>query len=281
MFSLFKRYSNIKMKIKRLSSNLKSGGYKSFFHGEGIEFADLKSYDYGDDIRYLDWLGLARTGEANVKLFVQEKSLDIFLLCDTSASMSVGGKKKGEILTEIVEFFVTIAQFQQHSLGVGFFHSQLYQYFPMKSGKKHVLRILNYARNLDFSHKNTSLDDVIKDFLTRHRKRSLCFLISDFYDDNYQDSLRTLCWHHDVVLLCLRTKEDYQLPLLPFLRVNDVESGNKNLLSKKQILNFEREKNLFYQQQESFFKNQRIDYLLLEDSAKWLLDFTKFLQNRR
>ena len=280
MFSIFKRYSNIEMKVKRLSSNLKSGGYKSHFRGGGIEFADLKPYVYGDDIRYMDWRGLARTGDVNIKLFTQEKSLDIFLLCDTSASMAVGGKRKGDFLTEIIELFTTISHFQQHNLGVGFFHSNLYQYFPMRSGKKHALNILNYAKNLDFSHKSTSLDTVIKGFLSRHKKRCICLLVSDFYDDNYQQSLRLLHRHHDVLLLCLRTKEDYQLPLLSFLRIDDAESGQRNLLSKKELLDFSREKISFYEKQDSFFKREGIDYLLMEDSPEWLLEFIRFLQSR-
>lgn len=212
-----------------MSNQIFSGSYHSAFKGKGISFSEVREYQYGDDIRMIDWNVTARSNKPFVKVFEEERELTVMLLIDVSQSSFFGTQSdfKNHIIAEIGGVLAFSAITNNDKVGVIFFSDIVEKFIPPKKGKSHILRIISEI--YDFHPKNTGTDfvEVLKYFNNVVKKKSIAFMISDFMSDAKPDdlkkSLRIVSRKHDLLGLHIYDEREARLPDVGMLRVNDAE----------------------------------------------------------
>lgn len=224
---LLKKVRRIEIKTKGLSKHLFSGEYHSAFKGRGMSFSEVRDYSYGDDVRSIDWNVTARTGTPHIKIFEEERELTMMLLIDVSASGYFGtqGYIKQELLTEIAAVLSFSAIQNNDKVGVILFSDQVEKYIPPKKGKQHILLIIRELIQFTPERKGTQIGEALIYFNNVLKKRTICFLMSDFLDKNYEDPLRIAARRHDMVGVRLIDPFEEQIQNGGIHRVMDPESG--------------------------------------------------------
>ena len=222
----------IEIRARRLASTLIAGDYRSVFRGAGIEFAEAREYVPGDDVRLIDWNVTARMGTPWVKHYTEERELNVVCAIDLSASQLVARPTSGRLgmAAEICALLSFAAAYNNDRTGLLTFSDRVERFVPPARGTRHVLRLV---REVLFHPPPRPATDIAaaSDYLARVlRRRSVVFLISDFFDRGYEQSLRTLARRHDVVALTLIDPLDLQLPDLGLLEVEDAEHGDRLLV---------------------------------------------------
>ena len=222
----------IEIRARRLASTLIAGDYRSVFRGAGIEFAEAREYVPGDDVRLIDWNVTARMGTPWVKHYTEERELNVVCAIDLSASQLVARATSGRLgmAAEICALLSFAAAYNNDRTGLLTFSDRVERFVPAARGTRHVLRLV---REVLFHPPPRPATDIAaaSDYLARVlRRRSVVFLISDFFDRGYEQSLRTLARRHDVVALTLIDPLDLQLPDLGLLEVEDAEHGDRLLV---------------------------------------------------
>lgn len=224
---LLKKVRKIEIKTKGLSNHIFSGEYHSAFKGRGMSFSEVRNYQYGDDVRNIDWNVTARYNEPFVKVFEEERELTVILLIDVSKSSFFGtaNQFKSEIITEICAVLAFSAITNNDKVGVIFFTDKIEKYIPPKKGKKHILLIIREL--LDYKPKSgqTDLNVALQFFNNIQKKRSTSFILSDFMCKGYEDSLRIASKRHDLVGIHVHDKRESELPNVGLIRAQDAESG--------------------------------------------------------
>ncbi len=187
---LLKRVRKIEIKIKGLSRNMFSGEYHSAFKGRGMSFSEVRGYQFGDDVRNIDWNVTARMGEPHVKIFEEERELTVMLLVDASRSALFGavGQFKSEIITEICALLAFSAISNNDKVGLALFTDQVELYIPPKKGSRHILRIIRELIDFQPAGRHTDLGKALEFFYHVIKKRSICFVIGDFFTLGYEDA---------------------------------------------------------------------------------------------
>ena len=225
---LLRKIRRIEIKSRGLSQNIFAGEYHAAFKGRGVIFSEVREYQYGDDIRDIDWNVTARHNRPYVKSYEEERELTVMLLIDVSASRNFGavGDTKKEIMTEIAATLAFSSIQNNDKVGVIFFSDKVEKFIPPKKGRKHILLIIREI--LEFQPENTGTDlDVAFQFLNRViKKRCTAFVLSDFIDSHdYSSSLSISNMKHDVAAIQVYDKRDAKLPDIGLIRVKDIESG--------------------------------------------------------
>lgn len=225
---LLKKVRKIEIKTRGLSSQIFSGEYHSAFKGRGMAFSEVREYIPGDDIRSIDWNVTARFNTPFVKVFEEERELSVVLLVDVSASKSFGTLKqfKQELVTELCAVIAFSAAQNNDKIGVIFFSDKIEKFIPPKKGKSHILRIIRELIEFTPEHKATNLEVALKYLTNVIKKRSIVFLISDFFaEPNYKDALKIANKKHDLVALRIVDKAEMQLPNVGLIKLRDNETG--------------------------------------------------------
>ena len=227
---LLKKVRKIEIKTKGLSKHIFSGEYHSAFKGRGMSFSEVRDYHYGDDIRNIDWNVTARTGDPHVKIFEEERELTVMLIIDISQSSFFGttNQMKNEILTEICAVLAFSAINNNDKVGVLFFSNKVEKFIPPKKGKQHILRIIRELLDLKPTEKGTNLGVALKYFNNVIKKKSICFILSDFLDKDYDNPLRIAARRHDIVGIHLLDPREEALPNVGLIRAVDAETGEAN-----------------------------------------------------
>ena len=237
---LLKKVRKIEIKTKGLSQNIFAGEYHSAFKGRGMTFSEVREYQYGDDIRDIDWNVTARHNRPYVKVFEEERELTVMLMVDVSGSKDFGavGEVKREFMAEIAATIAFSVIQNNDKVGVVFFSDKIEKFIPPKKGKKHILLVIREL--LDFQPENRGTDiNMAMEFLTSAiKKRCTTFVISDFIDDthDYYKSMSIANNKHDVIALQVYDKREAELPDVGLMRVLDSETGEErwiNTSSKK------------------------------------------------
>ena len=237
---LLKKVRKIEIKTKGLSQNIFAGEYHSAFKGRGMTFSEVREYQYGDDIRDIDWNVTARHNKSYVKVFEEERELTVMLMVDVSGSKDYGavGVVKRELMAEIAATIAFSAIQNNDKVGVVFFSDKIEKFIPPKKGRKHILLVIREL--LDFVPENRGTDiNMAMEFLTSAiKKRCTTFVISDFIDDqhDYYKSMSIANNKHDVIALQVYDKREAELPDVGMMRVLDSETGEErwiNTSSKK------------------------------------------------
>ncbi len=226
--ALQKKIKLLEIKSKMLTNHLFSGEYHSAFKGRGMLFKEVKEYAVGDDIRFIDWNVSARLGNTYTKVFEEERELCVYLLADASASMLVGSQNlsKRELMIELCAVLAFSAQSNNDKTGLLLCTSTVEKYIPANKGKNHVLYLLRELVSFQPQNKNTDLVKALQLLHKTARQKSIVFIVSDFADAGYENALRVLAKHHDVIGIQLYDPIDTQLPNLGLVQLQDAETGN-------------------------------------------------------
>ncbi|MFN4123900.1 MAG: DUF58 domain-containing protein [Flavobacteriales bacterium] len=224
---LLKRVRKIEIKSRGLSSQLFSGEYHSAFKGRGMSFSEVREYQPGDDIRNIDWNVTARFNHPYVKVFEEERELTIMLLVDMSGSGSFGtqGQFKLELITELCAVIAFSALQNNDKVGVIIFTNGIEKFIPPKKGRKHVLRIIRELIDFQPSNNQTDIGEALRYLMNVTKKRSTVFLLSDFFDRGYEDSLKITAQKHDLVALKISDPREQELPDVGLVKFMDAETG--------------------------------------------------------
>ena len=223
---LLKKVRKIEIKTKGLSNHIFAGEYHSAFKGRGMAFSEVREYQYGDDIRNIDWNVTARFNHPFVKIFEEERELTVMLLIDLSDSKEFGTKKllKRELITEVAAVLSFSAIQNNDKIGVIFFSDKIEKFIPPKKGRKHILRIIRELIELRPESKGTNIAQALRYLTNVQKKRSTAFLISDFIDSGFSDALRIARYKHDLIALQVFDKRERDLPDVGFIRLRDAET---------------------------------------------------------
>ncbi len=229
---VIRRLRRVEIRTRRLVNETLAGEYHSIFKGQGMEFSEVREYQPGDDVRTIDWNVTARMGSPFVKKFVEERELTVYILVDASASGLAGsfGRRKQELVAELGALLAFSALTNHDKVGLILFTDRVEKHIPPGKGKGHVLRIIREILYFEPEARGTSVRAAL-DFLGRvTTKRSVVFLLSDFFDAGWEKTLSIVNRRHDVVALAVRDGLELELPRAGLLTVRDLETGAETVL---------------------------------------------------
>lgn len=230
---LLKKVRALEIKSKRLTNNLFTGEYHTAFRGQGMAFKEVREYQAGDDVRFIDWNVSARLGHTYSKVFEEERELSVYLLIDVSASSLFGTFKqsKQELITEMAAVISFSAIKNNDKAGLIFFSNKVERYIPAKKGKEHVLYMMREMINLKPYSAQTDITKAINYLNSVTKHKSIVFILSDFADAGYEQALKIAAKRHDVVGIQVHDKRDIELPKIGLLQLQDAETGKTILLN--------------------------------------------------
>lgn len=226
---LLKKVRQIEIKTRGLSRNIFAGEYHSAFKGRGMAFSEVREYQFGDDIRSIDWNVTARYNHPFVKIFEEERELTVMLLIDVSGSREFGTheKLKKNIITEISAILSFSAIQNNDKIGVIFFSDKIEKFIPPKKGKSHILRIIRELIDFKPQERGTNITETLRYLTNAIKKRCTAFVISDFMDDgsDLEMALSIANNKHDIVALKIYDQRETELPPMGLLKLKDAETG--------------------------------------------------------
>ena len=224
---IIKRVKELEITSKKLTTQLFGGEYHSAFKGKGMRFREVREYDHGDDVRFIDWNVSARYAHPFTKVFEEERELTVILLIDVSASSLFGTvtQRKQDLITQIGAMLTFSAINNNDKVGVIFFSDRVEKYIPPKKGKTHALYIVRELLTMEPKQKGTDLSVALKYFYRANRQKSIAFIMSDFVDSGYEHRLRVMGRRHDVIGVKVYDKMDSTLPDIGLVKMEDAEQG--------------------------------------------------------
>lgn len=227
---LLKKVRKIEIKTRGLSSQIFSGEYHSAFKGRGMAFSEVREYTPGDDVRTIDWNVTARLNTPYVKVFEEERELNVMLVVDVSASGNFGThtQTKKDLITELCAVVAFSAATNNDKIGLIFFSDKIEKFIPPKKGKSHILRLIRELVKFEPQNKGTNVSLGLKYLTNVIKKRSIAFVISDFIDNEFDDAIKIANKKHDIVALRIIDKTEMQIPRIGLIKLKDNETG-KNI----------------------------------------------------
>lgn len=281
---LLKKVRKIEIKTRRLSDHIFGGEYHSTFKGRGMTFSEVRQYQYGDDVRSIDWNVTARYNEPYVKVFEEERELTMMLMVDVSGSELFGTSQqfKKEIITEISATLAFSATQNNDKIGLMLFTDRVELYIPPKKGRSHVLRIIRELIEFEPKHKNTNISEALKFLSNVMKKKAIVFLLSDFMtDDDYEQTLKIAGKKHDLTGIRIYDQREEEIPNLGMVQMEDAETGELMLVNT-QARRVREQYAAYYKDRTAYFKNTfsrsgsgTIDSRVDESYVKKLLGYFK------
>jgi len=224
---ILKKVRKIEIKTRGLSHQVFSGHYHSAFKGKGMTFSEVREYQYGDDIRNIDWNVTARFNHPYVKIYDEERELTVMLVIDVSGSNEFGTRQqlKEELMTEIAAVLAFSAIQNNDKVGVLFFSDRVEKFIPPKKGKSHILRIIRELIDFHPKSQKTNVAEGLRFLTNAIKKKSIAFVISDFKDQGFEQSLRIARRKHDIVAVRVYDQRETELPKMGMVKVFDKETG--------------------------------------------------------
>lgn len=231
---LLKKVRKIEIKTRGLSKNIFAGEYHSAFKGRGMAFSEVREYQYGDDIRSIDWNVTARFNHPYIKVFEEERELTVMLLVDVSNSRVFGTQTqlKKNLITEISAVLSFSAIQNNDKIGVILFSDKIEKFIPPKKGRSHILRIIRELIEFTPENNGTNISEALRYLTNAIKKRSTAFIISDFIDENpetgvprFDEAIRIASRKHDVIALKIYDKREQEIPPVGIIRMKDAETG--------------------------------------------------------
>lgn len=253
---LLKKVRKIEIKTRRLSDHVFGGEYHSTFKGRGMTFSEVRQYQFGDDVRSIDWNVTARYNEPYVKVFEEERELTMMLMVDVSGSEFFGTKNqfKNEILTEISATLAFSALQNNDKVGVILFSDQVELFIPPKKGKTHVLRIIRELLEFKPVSNKTNIAEALKYLTNVMKKKAIVFMLSDFIASDYERTLKIIGNKHDVTGIRVYDEREEYIPNLGMVQMMDAETGKLQLINtqSKKVRNSYTE---FYRERVDYFRD--------------------------
>lgn len=255
---ILQKVRRIEIKTKRLSDHIFSGEYHTSFKGKGMSFAEVRQYQYGDDIRAIDWNVTARYNEPYVKIFEEERELTLMLLIDVSKSVNFGSSDqfKNDIITEIAATLAFSATTNNDKIGLILFSDQVELFIPPKKGKPHVLRIIREILQFQPTRTQTNLSVALKYLSQVIKKKAITFVISDFFEQelSYESTLKIVAKKHDITGIKVNDIREKEMPNIGFVWMEDAESL-KGMYVNTSDSEVRKQYTQYFLDHEKYFKN--------------------------
>ena len=258
---LIKKVRKIEIRTKELTRQIFSGQYHSAFKGRGMAFSEVREYQYGDDVRSIDWNVTARFHHPYIKVFEEEREMTVMLLVDVSSSHLFGTRKayKKDLVAEIAAVLAFSAISNNDKVGVIFFSDRVEKFIPPKKGTSHILRIIRELVAQQPEERTTNVSEALRYLTNALKKRCTAFVLSDFLDTGFEDALRIARNRHDVAAIQILDRGESLVPDMGLLRIRDAETGRVSLVDTSasgfQSAYFQWWDRMFAMQQEIFRKS--------------------------
>jgi len=282
---LLKQVRQIEIRTKGLVNQVFSGEYHSVFKGRGMEFSEVREYQYGDDIRNIDWNVTARLGHPYIKVFEEERELTVMLMVDLSGSLMFGSvsKTKQRIAAELTAILAFSALKNNDKVGLILFTDKIEKFVPPRKGKKHVLRIIREVLSFEPEGKATDLKGALEYMNNTIKKKSIAFLLSDFMDEGYEKILRIVGRKHDLIGIVLDDRREKEIPNIGLVKLADAETGaerwidtsSKRVRSQMVLDRKEREKI-----RNSIFVKSNLDRIEVTTGSNYIQPLVQFFRRR-
>jgi len=275
----------LEIRTGRLVNELFAGQYESIFKGRGMEFDEVREYLPGDDIRSIDWNVTARTGHPHIKKFVEERELNIMLMVDCSASQRFGStqQSKADMVAEIAGVLAYTAIKNNDRIGAILFTDEVEKFIPPSKGTKHLSRILREILFFEPKGKKTNFNPALEYLNEIIKRRSIVFLISDFETRDYEKALGITNRRHDVIAIECRDPAEEQLPNVPFIEMEDLETGEARLVATGSRANREAYRQYHQKKREQrreAMKKIDVDMIELRTDQSYVEPLMKFFRMR-
>ena len=282
---IFKKVKRIEIKTRGLVDSFFGGEYHSSFKGRGMTFSEVREYQPGDDVRLIDWNVTARSGNPFIKVFEEERELTVFLLVDISSSGAFGSENylKKTVGAEIASVLGFSAIKNNDKVGLILFSDDIIKYIPPKKGKSHVLRVVRELLFTKSEGRGTSIRNVLDFVMKVSKRKSVVFLLSDFIDDNYWDSLKIVNKKHDFIGIKITDPFEFNFPNVGMLKVEDPENGSVFWIDTSDRTDLKNMNDSNYDKIDIFLKKSKktgIDIIPISTSADYIEPLMKFFKKR-
>ncbi|MCZ7611512.1 MAG: DUF58 domain-containing protein [Ignavibacterium sp.] len=282
---LVKQVRQIEIRTKGLVNQVFSGEYHSVFKGRGMEFSEVREYQFGDDIRNIDWNVTARFGHPYIKIFEEERELTVILLVDLSGSLMFGSvsKTKQRIAAELSAILAFSALKNNDKVGLILFTDKIEKFVPPRKGRIHVLRIIREVLSFEPEGKSTNLRGALEFMHNAIKKKSIAFLISDFIDEGYEKILRIVGRKHDLIGVVLDDKREKEIPNIGMIKLTDSETGAERWIDTsskrvREIILSERKEN--EKIRNSVFVKSGLDKIEVTTGSNYIQPLVQFFRRR-
>jgi uncharacterized protein (DUF58 family) len=282
---ILKEVRRIEISTRGLVNEVFSGEYHSVFKGRGMSFAEVREYQYGDDIRSIDWNVTARTGAPFVKIFEEERELTVMLLVDVSASGDFGTKKrfKAEVAVEICAALALSAIKNNDKVGLVIFSDHVEKFVPPRKGRRHVLRVLRELLYHRPEGRGTDIGAALEYLAHVQRKRAVTFLVSDFRDEGFERALAVAGRRHDLVAVRMGDAREQELPPLGLLELEDPESGERVTVNTSSAVFRSTFRSVNATRREALdrtLRRSKVDVIDISTGEPWVKPLMRFFQAR-
>ena len=282
---LLKQVRQIEIRTKGLVNHLFSGEYHSVFKGRGMEFSEVREYQFGDDIRNIDWNVTARFGHPYIKVFEEERELTVMLLVDLSGSLMFGSvsKTKQQVAAELSAILAFSALKNNDKVGLILFTDKIEKFVPPRKGNKHVLRIIREVLSFEPEGNATDIKAALEYMNSTIKKRSIVFLLSDFIDDGYEKILRVLGRKHDLIGVVIDDRRENEIPSLGLIKFTDAESGHERWVdtSSSTVRNrLRKSREEAINKRNSIFISGGVDKIHIQAGEDYIKPLVQFFQMR-
>ncbi|MBC8455961.1 DUF58 domain-containing protein [bacterium] len=282
---ILKKVRHLEITTKHLVNDLFGGEYHSAFKGRGMEFAEVREYQFGDDVRNIDWNVTARTGKPFIKKFDEERELTVFLIVDASASgqFATHGQAKHERIAEIGALLSFAAIKNNDKIGLLIFTDKIEKFIPPRKGKTHVLRLIRELLYFQPENRKTNIKNALEHFNRIAKRKTVAFLISDLFDNNFEDALRITSKKHDLVPIQITDPTEWNLPnvgLLPIENTETSEIGFLDTSSRKIRENFAQTRQKKQSNLERFLKRNKMDAIHIKTDESYIQPLMQFFKMR-
>lgn len=282
---LLKQVRQIEIRTKGLVNQVFSGEYHSVFKGRGMEFSEVREYQYGDDIRNIDWNVTARLGHPFIKVFEEERELTVMLMVDLSGSLMFGSvsKTKQRIAAELTAILAFSALKNNDKVGLILFTDKIEKFVPPRKGKKHVLRIIREVLSFEPEGKATNLKGALEYMNNTIKKKSIAFLLSDFMDEGYEKILRIVGRKHDLIGIVLDDRREKEIPNIGLVKLADAETGDErwidtssNRVRSQMVLDRKEREKI----RNSIFVKSNLDRIEVTTGSNYIQPLVQFFRRR-
>lgn len=282
---LLKQVRQIEIRTKGLVNQVFSGEYHSVFKGRGMEFSEVREYNFGDDIRNIDWNVTARFGHPFIKIFEEERELTVILLVDLSGSLAFGSidKTKQQLAAELSAILAFSALKNNDKVGLFLFSDKIEEFIPPRKGRKHVLRIIRDLLSFKPQGRGTNIKLALEHMNHAIKKKSIVFLISDFIDEGYEKILRIVGKKHDLIGIVLNDQREKSIPRMGLTKFTDTETGRARWLDTSSS-KFQQSLKSYYErliyERKTLFIKSRLDSIEIKTGENYVLPLVNFFRLR-
>ncbi len=282
---ILKKVKQIQIRSSRLVNDVLAGEYVSVFKGRGMEFDEVREYQAGDDIRTIDWNVTARLGHPYIKRYTEERELTIMFLVDLSFSGEFGSMKqfKNEIATEICAVLAFSAVRNNDKVGLILFTDKIEKFVPPKKGKTHVLRVIREVLYYKPENKGTDISIALEYLLKVTKRKTVCFLLSDFITEGFERALRIANKRHDMVAVSITDPRELEIPNVGFVELEDAETGEITLLDtsdRKMMERFNKFNVNNMEERAKLFRGMGVDLVDVRTDSSYVEPIMKFFRAR-